>query len=305
MHRFTIALSALVIFAAACGGSDSDSNPDSNENDSESTRTYEDLSFLEKSFVDGVTEGGGTEAAGICMLDAFEDAGIDASELADLADEEPSADVLAAIFSCSAELFEGGLFGDDSGFSTADTYGDDPELDALWDDCAAGDDMACDDLWLTAPFGSDYESFGSTCGERESSDQFGGCSTPETYGDDPELDALWDDCAAGDYAACDDLWLTAPFGSDYESFGSTCGERESSGQFGNCSLDDSMIGDADTYGDDPALDALWDGCAAGDYAACDTLWWQSPIGSDYESFGSTCGERESSGQFGNCELEFG
>jgi hypothetical protein len=246
MHRFTIALSALVIFAAACGGSDSDSNPDSNENDSESTRTYEDLSFLEKSFVDGVTEGGGTEAAGICMLDAFEDAGIDASELADLADEEPSADVLAAIFSCSAELFEGGLFGDDSGFSTADTYGDDPELDALWDDCAAGDDMACDDLWLTAPFGSDYESFGSTCGE-----------------------------------------------------------RESSGQFGNCSLDDSMIGDADTYGDDPALDALWDGCAAGDYAACDTLWWQSPIGSDYESFGSTCGERESSGQFGNCELEFG
>ena len=75
MHRFTIALSALVIFAAACGGSDSDSN----ENDSESTRTYEDLSFLEKSFVDGVTEGGGTEAAGICMLDAFEDAGIDAS----------------------------------------------------------------------------------------------------------------------------------------------------------------------------------------------------------------------------------
>jgi hypothetical protein len=237
MHRFTIALSALVIFAAACGGSDSDSNPDSNENDSESTRTYEDLSFLEKSFVDGVTEGGGTEAAGICMLDAFEDAGIDASELADLADEEPSADVLAAIFSCSAELFEGGLFGDDSGFSTADTYGDDPELDALWDDCAAGDDMACDDLWLTAPFGSDYESFGSTCGERESSDQFGGCSTPETYGDDPELDALWDDCAAGDYAACDTLWIESPFGSDYESFAETCGTISEESLFGNCELE--------------------------------------------------------------------
>ena len=88
MHRFTIALGALVIFAAACDGSDS--NPDSNESETESTRTYEDLSFLEKSFVDGATAGGGTETAGICMLDVFEDAGIDTSELADPANVEPS-----------------------------------------------------------------------------------------------------------------------------------------------------------------------------------------------------------------------
>ena len=244
MHRFTIALSALVLFAAACGGSDSDSNPDSNENDSESTRTYEDLSFLEKSFVDGVTEGGGTEAAGICMLDAFEDAGIDPSELADLANEEPSADVLAAIFSCSAELFEGDLFGGDGVFGDADTYGDDPDLDALWDDCDAGDDVACDDLYLRSPIGSDYESFGSTCGERESIDQFGNCSLDDglfgdadTYGDDPELDALWDDCAAGDYAACDTLWIESPFGSDYESFAETCGTISEESLFGSCELE--------------------------------------------------------------------
>lgn len=253
MHRFTIALSALVIFAAACGGSDSDSNPDSNENDSESTRTYEDLSFLEKSFVDGVTEGGGTEAAGICMLDAFEDAGIDASELADLANEEPSPDVLAAIFSCTAELLEGGLFGSDGVFGDADTYGDDPDLDALWDDCDAGDDVACDDLYLRSPIGSDYESFGSTCGERESIDQFGNCSLDD-------------------------------------------------GLFGD---DDGLFGDADTYGDDPALDALWDGCAAGDYAACDTLWIKSPFGSDYEAFAETCGAISEESLFGSCELEFG
>ncbi|MCH1450202.1 MAG: hypothetical protein L7U66_00220 [Acidimicrobiales bacterium] len=249
MHRFTIALSALVIFAAACGGSDSDSN----ENDSESTRTYEDLSFLEKSFVDGVTEGGGTEAAGICMLDAFEDAGIDASELADPANEEPSPDVLAAIFSCSAELFEGDLFGGDGVFSDADTYGDDPDLDALWDDCDAGDDVACDDLYLRSPIGSDYESFGSTCGERESIDQFGNCSLDD-------------------------------------------------GLFGD---DDGLFGDADTYGDDPDLDAHWDGCADGDYAACDTLWIESPFGSDYESFAETCGAISEESLFGSCELEFG
>ena len=180
------------------------------------------------------------------MLDAFEDAGIDASELADLANEEPSADVLAAIFSCSAELLEGDLFGGDGVFGDADTYGDDPDLDALWDDCDAGDDVACDDLYLRSPIGSDYESFGSTCGERESIDQFG-----------------------------------------------------------NCSLDDGLFGDADTYGDDPALDALWDGCAAGDYAACDTLWIESPFGSDYESFAETCGAISEESFFGSCELEFG
>ena len=49
---------------------------------------------------------------------------------------------------------------------------------------------------------------------------------PLAYGDDPELDALWDECEAGDGAACDDLWELAPVGSEYERFGVTCGERE-------------------------------------------------------------------------------
>jgi hypothetical protein len=48
---------------------------------------------------------------------------------------------------------------------------------------------------------------------------------PFTYGDDAELDALWDGCAAGDGAMCDTLFDTAPLGSDYERFGSTCGDR--------------------------------------------------------------------------------
>jgi hypothetical protein len=41
-------------------------------------------------------------------------------------------------------------------------------------------------------------------------------------------------------------------------------------------------------GDDPYLDGLWDGCAAGDAAACDELYFESPIGSEYEAFGDTC-----------------
>ena len=46
-----------------------------------------------------------------------------------------------------------------------------------------------------------------------------------------------------------------------------------------------------SYGDDPALDALWDACAAGSGAACDALWASAPIGSEYERFGVTCGDR--------------
>lgn len=44
-------------------------------------------------------------------------------------------------------------------------------------------------------------------------------------------------------------------------------------------------------GDDPALDHLWTRCDAGDGVACDELWSQAPIGSAYERFGVTCGQR--------------
>ncbi|HVN51940.1 MAG TPA: hypothetical protein VMT43_10930, partial [Acidimicrobiales bacterium] len=45
------------------------------------------------------------------------------------------------------------------------------------------------------------------------------------------------------------------------------------------------------HGQDPVLDALWARCAAGDGAACDELFDQSPIGSEYERFALTCGGR--------------
>jgi hypothetical protein len=47
----------------------------------------------------------------------------------------------------------------------------------------------------------------------------------------------------------------------------------------------------ETYGDDPRLDALWDACDRGDMGACDRLFWDAPILSDYEDFGFTCGGR--------------
>ena len=46
-----------------------------------------------------------------------------------------------------------------------------------------------------------------------------------------------------------------------------------------------------SYGDDPELDRLYDACAAGDGWSCDELYWQSPLNSEYEEFGDTCGFR--------------
>lgn len=50
-------------------------------------------------------------------------------------------------------------------------------------------------------------------------------------------------------------------------------------------------GEPFTYGDDPALDLLWDECAASGTEACDTLFNESPEGSEYEAFANTCGGR--------------
>lgn len=51
------------------------------------------------------------------------------------------------------------------------------------------------------------------------------------------------------------------------------------------------FGSATEYGDDAYLDELWDNCDAGDMAACDTLYFDSPFGSDYEEFGNNCGTK--------------
>ena len=59
--------------------------------------------------------------------------------------------------------------------SAAFTYGDDPTLDALWDACEAGDGAACDDLYSQAPYDSEYERFGQSCGNRQPDDNLDWC----------------------------------------------------------------------------------------------------------------------------------
>ncbi len=116
----------------------------------------------------------------------------------------------------------------------ASTYGSDPLLDELWDACAVGDNGACNDLYFQSPINSGYEEFGSTCGGN-GPDTFGSCATGGMfYGEDVGLDKLHDDCAAGDMAACDELYLTSPFGSEYEAFAMSCGGITNEDQYGGC-----------------------------------------------------------------------
>lgn len=154
------------------------------------------------------------------------------------------------------------------------------------------------------------------------SDSLGSITSNEdanTYGDDASLDALWDSCESGDMEACDDLYRDSPVGSEYERFGDTCGNRTDGGVWcvdlgtgsgdssGDGSTDQDSGGDtsggttgqAFTYGDDATLDALWDSCQAGDMGACDDLYRDSPVASEYEEFGDTCGGRTDGGTWCN------
>ena len=48
---------------------------------------------------------------------------------------------------------------------------------------------------------------------------------PINYGDDEELDKLWDECEAGTGESCDELFMKSPINSEYEEFGLNCGRR--------------------------------------------------------------------------------
>lgn len=66
-------------------------------------------------------------------------------------------------------------------------------------------------------------------------------------------------------------------------------------QLGSGSFDEpealAFEGQPDVFGDDPELDDLWLLCEAGAGSSCDALWETAPVGSTYERFGVTCGER--------------
>lgn len=264
-RRAVVVLSvALAMLVAACGGSSSDNTTRDDvialaEASFSADVGLEELPESLKTFVacavDAVVEE--LDLSWSDVERALEESG-DLNSLTSDTDEMSPAGL-----ECLGELtFEdlvliGGGSDDDLFGSGASSYGDDPELDALWDACEAGDDVACDDLYWESPLGSEYESFA----------QENGGASGGLFGSDPS--EFRSDCASGDVFACVDLFLAA---SD---------------------ADDEQL----------ALDGLRGECAGDDMFACDLLYLYSPFGSDDQEFGATCGGRTDGSTANSCERE--
>lgn len=125
---------------------------------------------------------------------------------------------------------------------------------------------------------------------------------PGDYGSNPELDQMWDECAEGTFQSCDDLYFTSEPDSEYERFGASCGDRAEAP--GSCSLLGGISDPAEdgAFGSDLALDLLWTECEGGNMTACEDLYLGSPVGSEYEEFGATCGGKADAN--GNCASRF-
>ena len=208
-------------------------------------------------------------------------------------DNDLSEEGTTKLFACMAFIGEENFLqdlmdgADEDVISSGGNYGDDPVLDDLYNQCADGDNQACDDLFWQSPSGSEYEAFGSNCGGRG-----GLCETfendiPFFYGEDDFLDNVYDQCADENDEACDDLFWQSVGGSQYGNFALTCGGR-------GCQI--PMDGRSMNYGDNAYLDNLYDQCADGNDQACNDLYFQSFAGSEYEEFALTCGGRD-------CEIE--
>lgn len=125
-------------------------------------------------------------------------------------------------------------------------------------------------------------------------------------GDDEDLNDLANACFdPGDMFACDQLFAATEVDSDLEAYSQTCGGRieEQDGAPDCADRFDVSVPDAAPPADfdDVDFNDLADQCFEGDFGACDQLFQDTPVGSDAEAYGSTCGERIAAGVRGSCE----
>jgi len=114
--------------------------------------------------------------------------------------------------------------GDDATVTTASggvLVGNDV-LEELGERCGDGDYYACDVLFHASELGSEFESFGDSCGGRGVPDE---ALCAVAYGLTIDRAGMQDDCAEGDMFACDMLYIYSEFGSIEEAFGDNCAGR--------------------------------------------------------------------------------
>ena len=122
-------------------------------------------------------------------------------------------------------------------------------------------------------------------------------SQADELGEDIGLDCFADDDSSDDFS--DD---SSDFSDDFSS--------DLSDDFSSDFSDDAALGEAvepsdfiPEYGTEAQFDSLADNCFAGDLAACDQLYAQTPISdldNSYEGYGATCGGRLPEEQPGQC-----
>ena len=127
-------------------------------------------------------------------------------------------------------------------------------------------------------------------------------SGPQAYGDDADLDSLYDACDGGDDRACDLLFVNASQESEYWLLAIDCAGRGETDGF--CT--EGIVAASDGFADasSPGLEVLTVDCEAGDMIACDTLFGIAQIGTTAENTGYTCGGKIAVGAIPNCRTRF-
>ena len=287
----TISLAVLTLVVTACGGgNETNSNSGISDYDKEAiirlvAETMEaDIGVYSEEYAECLIEGVldiATDVSWEDLADAFERDG-NLENLDSSVEEPEEEEIFALSMTCATE---GDLLQDlmddavEDIISSGGKYGDDPYLDNLYDQCADGDNWACQTLWEESPIDSEYESFALTCGGRDC--DITTLGIPMDYGDDDYLDDLYDSCADGDDRACQTLWEESPIDSEYESFALTCGGR-------NCEIETPNT--VPWGGGSLDLDALYEDCSDGNDDACVLLSDLSPD-SEIREFAKTCGGR--------------
>ena len=287
----TISLAVLTLVVTACGGgNETNSNSGISDYDKEAiirlvAETMEaDIGVYSEEYAECLIEGVldiATDVSWGDLADAFERDG-NLENLDSSVEEPEEEEIFALSMTCATE---GDLLQDlmddavEDIISSGGKYGDDPYLDNLYDQCADGDNWACQTLWEESPIDSEYESFALTCGGRDC--DITTLGIPMDYGDDDYLDDLYDSCADGDDRACQTLWEESPIDSEYESFALTCGGR-------NCEIETPNT--VPWGGGSLDLDALYEDCSDGNDDACVLLSDLSPD-SEIREFAKTCGGR--------------
>jgi hypothetical protein len=307
-----VVLSALALVASACGDStsldqiaeetrateqtttstvapDGSDDPATSAKPDDSTEppTIGEFSDQEQAVLDYLRRGASIPPAEArCLVDGMNLAAIDAGSILDATltatDDLALTDLILTCFE-NPEVLAGYVENFAAGFSSS--AGFDLSIDQAGCMVAAlADYNAATDL-DAASLSPAVQDALESCVEGDPAVDTGGLfEAGSTYGDNAVLDALWDACQAGAMASCDELYSTSEIGSEYETFGATCGQQAPDSSGGTCDIPFS-------YGDNAALDSLWDACEGGDGASCDNLYFESPVGSVYETFGDTCGNR--------------